>query len=201
MSYNRFGRVNYSTISTPETDHNWIYSYQELQDDLNNICKNHTLKKAYVSLQGYLESCNKSENYYDFSYSGGSVILILDNIAVEICIHAVGMVEYRRINLCDIKIKTTKDFPPSGMGLKGDNYFYDLGNQFQLTYEGQKVLSVIVDKTNCYAFYIEGFDEKKANIAEENECLPANIHFKLENGVDFGIYADWLEWFCIKLEK
>ena len=201
MSNNRFGRVNYSTIITLDDEYKWYYSYQELQKELNELCKNHILKKVYVDLQGYLESFHQSENYYDFSYLGGPVFLLLDNIAIELLIHGIGMIQLRAVKLWDVKIKDTKDFPPNDMGLKGSNYFYDLGNQFQLTYEGQKVLSVIVDETDCYPFYLEGFDEEKAKLAEENNSLPNNIHFKLENGIDFGIYADCVEWFYIELEK
>ncbi len=201
MSFHRFGKVDFSTIIASGEECQWYYSYQELQSDLNDICKNHELKKVYAGLQGYLESLRQSENYYDFSYLGGSVILIFDNVAVKLCVHGVGMIQCCKIKLCDIKIKNTKDFPPSDMGLKGDNYFYDLGNQFQLSYEGQKVVSVLVDKTNSYPFYLEGFDEQKAKLAEETNSLPNNIHFQLENGVDFGVYADYLEWFYIELKK
>ncbi len=200
MSNNRFGRVNYSTIITPNDESKWNYCYQALQNELNDLCKNHILKKVYVNLQGYLESFHHDKNYYDFSYFGGPVILIFDNIAIEIYVHGNGMIQHRIINLWDIKIKNSKDFPPSDMGLKGDNYFYNLGNQFQLSYEEQKVVSVLVDETDCYPFDLEGFDEQKAKVAEETNSLPNNIHFKLENGVDFGIYADCIEWFYIKLE-
>ncbi len=201
MSNKRFGKVNFSTIITPDNESKWYYSYKELQNELENICNNHTLKKVYAGLQGYLESFHQDKNYYDFSYFGGSVILLFDNIAIEICIHGTGMIECRKINLCDIKIKETKNFPPNDMGLKDDNYFYDLGNQFKLSYEEQKVVSVSVDKTNCYAFYLENFDVKKAEEAMEINSLPNNIHFKLENGVDFGIYADNIEYFYIELEQ
>ena len=198
--YSRFGKVNYSTIITPDEDGKWCYSYQELQKELNDLCKNHVLKKVYANLQGYLETFRHSENYYDFSYFGGSVILLFDNIAIEIYVHGTGLVQHRAINLWDIKIKHAKDFPPSDMGLKNDTYFYDLGNQFQLPYEGQTVVSVWVGKTNCYAFDLEGFDQQKAEIAEKTNSLPDHIHFKLENGVDFGIYADCIEWFYIELK-
>jgi len=201
VSSNRFGMVNYSIITTPDYGRKWYYSYQELQNELNDLCENHILKKVYVTLESYLESFHQGENYYDFSYFGGPVILLFDNIAIEICLHATGMVEYRAINLWDIKIKNTKDFPPSDMGLVGDNSFYDLGNQFQLTYENQKVVSVLVEKTDCYPFDLKGFDEQKARLAEETNSLPDNIHFKLENEVDFGIYSDSIEWFYIKLDK
>ncbi|MBQ3014115.1 MAG: hypothetical protein IJN07_03630 [Clostridia bacterium] len=200
MSNNHFGKVNFSTIITPDEECTWFYSYQELQDELNEVCKNHILKKVYTGLQGYLESFLHRENYYDFSYLGGSVILLFDNIAIELCVHGMGMIQYRQINLLDIKIKKTKDFPPDNMGLKGNNYFYDLSEQFQLTYESKKVINITVDQVNEYPFSLQGFDEEKAQLAEKTNSLPNAIHLHLENGVDFGIYADDIEYFYIELK-
>lgn len=201
MANQRFGKVNYSTIVTPDEEGQFYYSYTELQDKLNELCKNHTLKKVYADLQGYLESFHQGDNYYDFSYFGGPLLFVLDNIAIEICVAGKGMVEFRAINLWDIKIKSTKDFPPSNMGLVGDNYFYDLSEQFQLKYEGYTVQEVVVDNIDCHSFSLSSFDEEKAKIAEETNSLPDHIHFHLSNGVDFGVYSDDIEYFYIELSK
>lgn len=201
MANQRFGKVNYSTIVTPDEEGQFYYSYTELQDKLNELCKNHTLKKVYADLQGYLESCHQDDNYYDFSCFGGPLLFVLDNIAIEICVHGKGMVEFRAINLWDIKIKSTKDFPPSNMGLVGDNYFYDLSEKFQLKYEGYTVQEVVVDNIDWYPFSLSSFDEEKAKIAEKTNSLPDHIHFHLSNGVDFGVYWDAIEDFYIELSK
>lgn len=201
MANQRFGKVNYSTIVTPDEEGQFYYSYTELQDKLNELCKNHTLKKVYADLQGYLESCHQGDNYYDFSYFGGPLLFVLDNIAIEICVAGKGMVEFRAINLWDIKIKSTKDFPPSNMGHDGDNYFYDLSEQFQLKYEGYTVQEVVVDNIDWHPFSLRRFDEEKAKIAEKTNSLPDHIHFHLSNGVDFGVYSDAIEDFYIELSK
>lgn len=201
MANQRFGKVNYSTIVTPDEEGQFYYSYTELQDKLNELCKNHTLKKVYADLQGYLESFHQGDNYYDFSYFGGPLLFVLDNIAIEICVHGKGMVEFRAINLWDIKIKSTKDFPPGNMGLVGDNYFYDLSEKFQLKYEGYAVQEVVVDNIDWHPFSLSSFDEEKAKIAEETNSLPDHIHFHLSNGVDFGVYSDAIEDFYIELSK
>ncbi len=201
MYNHRFSKIDFSEIIAPNEKREWCYSSEELQSELNDICQNHILKKVYVALQGYLESLHQDKNHYDFSYFGGPVFLFFDNIAIEIFVHIMGMVQYRVINLWDIKIENRRDFPPDDMGLKGDNYFYDLSKQFELLYEEQKVISVLVDKTNCYPFSLEGFDEQKAKVAEEKNNLPNDIHFRLENGVDFGIYADGMGYYFIELKK
>lgn len=201
MSSNRFGKVKFSAIMTPIEKGVWCYSYQELQDQLNEVCKNHTLKKAYADLEGYLESHHSDSNYYDFSYMGGPVILLFDNIGVEFCVDGVGLVQYRLLNLWDVKIKKHEECPCDDIGKIADNYFYDLSKQFQLSYEDQKVLEITVDPINTYPFIPHNFDREKAALAEKTSSLPTNIHFHLGNGVDFGIYGDHIENFYIELKK
>lgn len=200
MSYHGFGRVSYSQITLPDGECKWYYSYEELQEQINETCKNHTLKKVYVSLISYLESLAHKKNYYDFSYLGGPTILIFDNIAIEVCVHGVGMIQYREMNLWDVKIRNTKDYPPNDLSVLEDKYFYDLGQEFELSFEGELVTSVVVDRIDYYPFSLQGFDEKTAQAAEESNSLPNHIHFHLGNGVDFGIYAEEIEYFYIELK-
>lgn len=63
MSNHRFGKVNYSTIVTPDEEGTFYYSYTELQSKLNDLCKEHTLNKVYADLQGYLESFHQGDNF------------------------------------------------------------------------------------------------------------------------------------------
>ena len=201
MSNHRFGKVNYSIITTSDEDYAWYYSYTDLQNELNELCQNRMLKKVFAGLQGYLESFHHSDSYYDFSYFGGPVLLIFDNIAVELCVHGMGMIQCRTINLWDVKIKSTKDFPPSDMGLVGDRYFYDLSSQFRLNYEDQMVERVTVANIDAYPFSLSGFDEEKAKLAEEANSLPDQVHFHLGNGVDFAVCSDSIEYYYIELKN
>ncbi len=200
MSYRSYGRINFSQITLPEGERAWYYSYEELQATLNAVCKNHRLKKVYVSLISYLESLAHRANYYDFSYLGGPAILIFDNVAIEIFVHGLGMVQYREMNLWDVKIRNTKDYPPRDESVSGNRYFYDLGNTFELSFEDQTVTEVAVDRIDCYPFSLNGFDEEAAELAEQTNSLPNHIHFRLDNGVDFGIYAEDMEYFYIELK-
>ena len=200
MVYHEFDKVNYSTIVTPDSARKFYYSYAELQGELNELCRKHTLKKVYVSLHGYLESTYQRENYYDFSDFGGLVILILDNTAIEFCIYGTGLVACRSMNLWDIRITNEKDLPPSDMWIRKNYYFYDLSKQFLLKYEDHTVQKVVVDNIDYYAFKSRGLDENKAKIAAETSALPDCVHFYLSNGVDFGIYSDAIEYFHIELK-
>lgn len=200
MSNHRYGKVQFSKISTPSDKIPWYYSHQELQRQLNAVCKNHTLKKVYVGLTGYLESFRHGQNDYDFSYLGGPIICLFDHTVVEICIHGMGMIQYRRIDREKVKIESTKDFPPSTL-FDGFDCFYDLSRQFEWSYEEQSVCAVLVDSTDCYPFSLESYDEEKAEKAIKTHSLPNGIHFQLANGVDFGIYADDVEYYYIRLCK
>lgn len=198
LDYYGFEKVNYLTVTTPDIEYIWCYSYLDLQDRLNELCKNHTLKKVYASLIGYLESYSHNKNYYDFSYLGGPVILIFDNVAIEFCIHGVGLVKYREMNPWDVKVRKSYDLPPDDEYIF-NRYFYDLGKQFELQYEEQQVNEVIVDRTDCYVFDVSGFDEERAQAAEKANLLPNGMHFRLANGVDFAVCADEIEYFYIEL--
>ena len=201
MSNNGYGKVRYTIIALPDGECDWCYSFEKLQERLNAVCKSSVLKKVYVSLISYLESLSRKKNYCDFSYLGGHVVLIFDKVAIEICTHGVGMIQYREMNLWDVKIKSTKDFPPNDMSALEEKYFYDLEDEFELSYKGHCVTEVLVDRIDYYPFSLNGFDEKKAKESEQTNSLPNNIHFILDNGVDFGIYAEEMEYYYIELKE
>jgi hypothetical protein len=198
LDYYGFEKVNYLTVTTPDIEYSWCYSYLDLQDRLNELCKNHTLKKVYVNLISYAESYSQDINYYSFSYLGGPAILIFDNVAIEFCIHGVGLVKYREMNPWDVKVRKSYDLPPDDEYIF-DRYFYDLGKQFELQYEKEQVNKVIVDRTDYYAFDVNGFDEERVQASEKANILPKGMHFRLANGVDFAVCADEIEYFYIEL--
>ena len=200
MAIHCYGKVRYSVITTIDSESVWCYSHAELQELLTTLCRGQILKKVYASLSGYLESMRHDKNYYDFSYFGGGVVLLFDTLAVELFVHAMGMMQYRILDLRDIQIRETKGFPPREAWVSDDTYYYDLSEQFALSFTDKTVLEVVVDATNCYPFSLEGFDTERAVLAEQQNCLPENIHFKLDNGVDLGLYGDCIEWFYIELK-
>lgn len=54
---------------------------------------------------------------------------------------------------------------------------------------------------DTYPFTPHNFDKEKAKTAEKTKSLPNGIHFHLENGVDFGIYGEEIEYFYIELKN
>jgi hypothetical protein len=132
---------------------------------------------------------------------GGTVLMVFsDNIALELDIRAEGMIAHRFHNVSDLTFQTTKDFPPSDMVLS-EKYFFDIKDEFALSFENTHIETVAVDGTNTYAFSAKNFDEEKAVLAMYQNKLPANIHFILDNGIKFSLFGDAIEYFIIYLEK
>ena len=200
MSAKYRDKIEYSIIETSDKEMEWIYSNQEFQIILNDLCQGKILKRIFASLEGVLESLNFDTNCFDFSYMGASVLIIFDSSAVEICIHGEGMVAYRILNLYDIKIiRETKDYPPNDF--RDDIYYYDLSNNFDPQITDRIVEKVTVEGTDSFPFSLHGFDEDKAMLAELEGCLPNNIIFSMDNNTELGLYSDVIEYFFVSLKS
>ncbi len=193
--------LSYSSIFTPDHEPVFSYSYKELQHLLNGFCKDMILKKVYADLWGYVDSFGHKDNFYDFSYMGGPVLLLFDKIVLELRVEGEGMVQYRTMRPWEIRIRKTFGLVPLESGTLRQNYYYDLGQQFLLTYEDQKILGVTVESTHTYSFLMRNFDEIKAQTACKGNRLPNNIYFHLGNGIDFCMIPDQLEYFYIELRE
>jgi hypothetical protein len=93
------------------------------------------------------------------------------------------------------------DFPPSDMGIKGDNYYYDLGKEFDLNCIEQTVQKIKVNKTDAYPFDLEGFDEALAAEAEKQGDFPSGVELLMTNGVALKLLGDRIECFFVELEE
>ena len=79
MSYrSRFGRVHYSFITYNDSNLKWCYSAEKLEKELNEKCCGQSVTNIYASLDGYLETMHWSENFYDFSYMGGAILVFFE---------------------------------------------------------------------------------------------------------------------------
>lgn len=201
MVFNYFGKVPYTTITSAESRYVWNYSCDELESILNDMLNGKTLKKVFVSLIGYLDGSKREENYYDFSYMGGTALMIFsENTALELDIRAEGMIAHRFHKVSDLSFHATKDYPPDDMVLS-EKYFFDLREEFALSFEATQIVGIEVDGTNTYAFSAKGFDNEKATLAMYQNKLPSNIHFTLDNGVKLSLFGDPIEYFDLYLEK
>lgn len=192
-------KINYSKINFDNSDFIWCYSSDELSEVLTKEFVGQTLRKVYVDLLGYSESFQHSENYYDFSYMGGSCIMVFESKAIIFCIHCQGLIEYKIVETVNMKISDCFDFPEYKLD---SDEFCDLENQFQLKFANRKVINITVDCTGDYAFFLQGYgiDEQKLDGAAQSNTLPNAVHFHLDNKVDFGIYGDDIEYYYIKLK-
>lgn len=201
MSYHSFGKVLFTTITSNNPEYSWNYSCDDFEQALSVLLTDKTLKKVFVGLDGYLEGAKREENYYDFSYMGGTVLMVFsENVALELDVRAEGMIAHRFHKVSDLTFRTTKDYPPNDMVLS-EAYYFDIKDEFALSFEDTRITMVKVDGTNTYAFSAKGFDEEKATLAMYQNKLPANVHFVLDNNVKISLFGDAIEYFNLYLEQ
>ena len=197
-------KVEYYTIKIASQEKmSWVYSAFDFQNILNDELQGHMLKKVFVSLYGYLDSAKRKKDRFDFSYMGGTLILVFEDRIFELVIHTEGMIEYRIMPSYETQIPTSGsiDYPPSNTGIKGDNNYYDLGKEFDLNCFGQIVKEIKVNKTDTYPFDLEGFDETLAAEAEKQGDLPSGVELFMNNGVVLKLLGDCIEYFIVELEE
>jgi len=126
-------------------------------------------------------------------------MLIFDNnVALELNIHADGMISHRVHLVEDLQFYTTKDIPPSE--LSSERYFYDLNTEIELCYEKQTVCNVRVGRTNSYPYPLNGFDENLARQAEKRNELPSVIGFVLSNETVLNLIPSKIENYYIEFK-
>ena len=195
-------RVEYYTIQINSDEKmSWVYCATNFQSVLNRAMKGQSLKKVFVSLYGYLASQKRSDSYFDFIYSGGTLLLVAEHTVLELVIHAGGMMEYRLLPICEVNIPDHGriDYPPHKTGCVGDRFFYDLGRDFNIFCLEQEIEEIMVQKTDAYAFPLDGFDEDQAAEAEELNELPQSVRINMENGMTLNMEAD-IEYFYVQIE-
>ena len=197
-------KVEYYTIKIDSQEKmSWVYSASDFQNILIEGLQGHTLKKVFVSLYGYLDAAKREKDHFDFSYRGGTLILIFENRLLELVIHTEGMMGYRIVPIYNASLPTCGriDYPPSETGIKGDNNYYDLGKEFDLNCLEQTVQKIKVNKTDTYPFDLEGFDEMLAIEAEKQGDLPSGVELFMSNGVVLKLLGSCIEYFFVKLEE
>ena len=195
-------KVEFYTIKIDSLkDLEWVYCATDFQRVLNQALKGQSLKKVFVSLYGYLDSQRRSDRYFDFSYIGGTLLLVTEDAVLELVIHAGGMMEYRLLSICEVNIPDCGRiaYPPHDTGCVGDRYYYDLGSDFNIFCLERKMEEIVVQKTDAYAFPLDGFDEDRAAEAEKLNELPQSVKINMVNGITINMEAD-LEYFYVQIE-
>lgn len=197
-------KVEYYTIRIDsQTPFAWVYSADGLQDTLGKAFAGSRLTGLFVHLHGYLDSKRIGDDRIDFSYMGGTLLLVSEQRVLELRIHANGLMEYRILPRHEVHIPASgrRSKPPADMGLKGDPYYYDLGRELDPRCLGQGIQGVAVPKTDAYPFHLAGFDEELAAEAERRGVLPDEVAWRLENGFLLRLCGSGLEYFDVRLER
>ena len=198
FNWKEHGKIEYYEIHLPEHELETVYSAEELCADLSSLLTGKTLKKILVGLYGFIDSSQHTENSLDFSYMGGASLLLFDNLAVELCIHAEGMIQYHVYDDIDpgAFVKKTGYAPEDTYS--SDTYFYDIAPLLTLKYENSWVKSVEVFPTDTWPFSQSWFDEAKA---EASGHLPNLIKLNMSNGVRVCFQGDSIEYYFMWLEQ
>ena len=197
FNWKEHGTVKYYEIHLPEHKLETAYSAEELCADLSCLLTGKTLKKIFVDLYGFIDCSQRTENSLDFSYMGGSSLLVFDNLALELCIHAEGMIQYHifhGLNPSEFVKKTR--FAPEDT-YSSSSYFFDIAPLLTLKYENSWVKTVEVFPTDTWPFSQSWFDESKA---EASGHLPNLIKLNMSNGVRVCFEGDSIEYYRMWLE-
>ncbi len=197
FKWKEHGKIEYYEIHLPEHDLETAYSAEELRADLSSLLTGKTLKKIFVGLYGFIDSSQRTENSLDFSYMGGAILLVFENLAVELCIHAEGMIRYHVFNDIDPSAFVKKTgFAPEDT-YSSSSYFVDIAPLLTLKYENSWVKTVEVFPTDTWSFSQSWFDEAKADASGD---LPNLIKFNMSNGVRVCFEGDSIEYYFMWLE-
>ena len=192
------GRIEYYEINLPEHELKPAYSAEELRADLSSLLTAKTLRKVFVALYGYIDSSQRTENSLDFSYMSGACLLVFDDLAIELCIHAEGMIRYHvfyDINPSAFVKKT--GFAPEDT-YSSSSYFVDIAPLLNLKYENSWVKTVEEFPADTWSFQQSWFDEAKA---EASGNLPNLIKLNMSNGVRVCFEGDSIECYFMWLEQ
>ena len=181
----------------------WVYSAEEFEKLLIEEIQGQKLIKVFVSLFGYLDSSKFGEMKWDFSYLGGTLLVVFNKSVLELLIHGEGMIQYRIFPAYELEylINGRIDYPPSDIGIKGDPYYYDISKEFDDKCFGAPLKTVEVIKTDSYPFEPSSFDEKLAQEAEKKGDLPSSVDLGFENNVTLRLVGDPLENFYMEIDE
>lgn len=193
-------RRNYNIVRIEDSTWNWCYSAHELQSLLNELCRGQKLLRWMAELVEYAETEPDRNNFLDFSYMGGNMLLFFSDIVLEFDIRVEGLVGYRfckpwNVHICPLNDGIREDY------ITNPIYFCDLKEDFQLEYANSTVQEVTVKPTDTWGFSAVGFDEVKAYASAKANDLPNEIHFMLDNGVELCLYATQLEYYMVELKE
>ena len=198
-------KVEYYTIKIDsQQEMSWVYSAADLQKQLSAAFQGQSLKKLFVSLYGYLDYSKRRDDYLDFSYMGGTLLLVFDHSVLELVIHVEGMMEYRIMPAWEVKIpkQGTVDWPPEDMWIRSTScYYYNLGQEVAPYCFERVIRAITVNKSDIYPFSLRGWDEIQGKEAEKRGDLPQSIELHMDGGACLYLCGEELEYFYIQFEE
>ena len=193
-------RITYSVINISDnSEWKWCYSAKELQEELNILFTNQSIKSIFVQLYGYLAS-HHSKNYIDLSCEAGGCIVVFDKSIIELEIHAEGQINYRFLSINNVEIKTVKDYPPKDYDTLINSYFDIVNHDISIDIINKRVTGFDVIGTDMWCFSLKSFNNDLAKIASLKHDLPAEIDINTTEA-KIRLIGDCIEYFRVIIEE
>lgn len=192
IDWDSLGKTPLYTFDFSDKDFEWCYSAKAFFESLNKLCLGKSIKTIYVSATNYADPLHVEENYVNY-YVGSELIIQFEDILLDLLIFAEGLFKWRVFD----KSEYTSNGPILKFIEDGDEEFCDIGNvygAFKADYTAV-INEVQVDKTDCWPWEANGFDESKLGNPIE---LPETILFRLSNNYTLALHG-WDDDFAIKL--
>lgn len=192
IDWDSLGKTPLYTFDFPDKDFEWCYSAKAFCESLNKLCLGKSIKTIYVSATNYADPLRVKENYVNY-YVGSELIIQFDDILLDLLIFAEGLFKWRVFD----KSEYTSTGPTLKFIEDGDEEFCDIGNVYGAFKADYTVVinKVSVNKTNCWPWDANGFDETKLGNPIE---LPGVILFHLSNNYILSLHG-WDDDFAIRL--
>jgi hypothetical protein len=194
IDWNSLGKSELYTFNLSEKEFEWCYSAKAFEIAFEDITRNKEIRAVYVSATNYQCPLRVKENFVNY-YVGSEILIELDDILIDLLIHAQGLYRWRYFDKKSVEIIGPRlDFIEDG-----DEEFCKIANvynAFELEYLNSKIKAVSVDITTYWPWAARGFDESKLGDPIE---LPENLHLELENGNRLS-FLGWDDDFVIKIE-
>lgn len=177
ISWDSLGRVNLYSFDLPDKSFDWCYSAKMFQKKLTELCMNKEIKAVYVSSLNYSSPLHVGKNTVNY-YLGSEVLVELDDIVLDLLIHAEGLFEWRFFSKKEIKlIGPTLDFIEDGKNTfcKVESAYH----AFECEYCASCIQKISVGETTFWPWTPCGFDQTKLGSPVE---VPQSLWFHLKNG-------------------
>lgn len=191
------GEFEYYTANLTDTQSEWCYSAQGLQQFLDTELWGQKIQRIFVDLDAYLEAIRENgfdENSVDLSCVGGGFLVVTENNILSLCAHGTGQFTYRLHQRGEMEFEQHFGALPENYEYVQKQFLYDLYNHgIAVDYEEARIKQVKVFGTDHWAIVLKRFDSERADRAGNKNDLPNEVQIITDSCV-IRFVADSIEY-------